>query len=157
MPTLKGGRIKKAATLATVALVTLGAAASASATKVHKELRYVRIVVENGFYVDNDPSGNSGGDLFGSTGNLTHNGAKVGTFSSTCTASSAEQAQCGATFLWSSGDRLQAAGDIRMQEIKNHLSIVGGTGKYKKARGDATLTRLDDQGSVQRVRLRILR
>ncbi len=131
--------------------------ASASATKVHKQVRYARIVVENGFYVDNDPSGSSGGDLFGSTGSLTHNGTKVGDFSSTCTASSAEQAECDATFLWKNGDRLQAAGEIRMQEVTNHLSIVGGTGKYKEARGDATLTRLDDQGSVQRARLRILR
>jgi hypothetical protein len=114
-------------------------------------------VATSGFYVDNDPSGPSGGDLFGATGNLTHNGTKVGTFSDTCTASSAEQGECDATFLWNSGDRLQLAGEFRTQEVKNHLSIVGGTGKYRKARGDATLTRLDDQGSVQRTRLRILR
>jgi hypothetical protein len=44
-----------------------------------------------------------------------------------------------------------------MQELKNHVSITGGTRKYKRARGDVTLTRLDDQGQVQRVRLRILR
>lgn len=54
------------------------------------------------------------------------------------------------------GDRLQLAGEIRMQELNNELSIVGGTGKYKKARGDARPTRLDDQGAVQRVRLRII-
>jgi hypothetical protein len=61
------------------------------------------------------------------------------------------------TFAWNSGERIQAAGEIRMQEVKNHVSITGGTRKYKRARGDVTLTRLDDQGQVQRVRLRILR
>ncbi len=41
-------------------------ASSASAAKVHKHVRYVKLVVEQGFFVDNDPSGQSGGDLFGS-------------------------------------------------------------------------------------------
>ncbi len=143
--------------LAVLAVTSLSGAAVASAAKVHKEIRYVRLAVDSGFYVDNDPSGQSGGDLFGSTGNLTHNGANVGSFSSACTAASAERARCGATLIWNSGGRLQLAGEIRMQEVQNHLSIAGGTGKYKKARGDAALTRLDDQGQLQRIRLRILR
>jgi hypothetical protein len=140
-----------------VAAASLSGADGALGAKVQKEVRYVRIVVESGFYVDNDPGDRSGGDLFGSTGRLTRNGVKVGTFSSACVASSAEGGQCDATLIWSSGDRLQLAGEIRTQEARNQQSIVGGTGKYKRARGDATLTRLDEQGSVQRVRLRILR
>jgi hypothetical protein len=143
--------------LVVAATAMLSSAADASAAKAQKEVRYVRLVAENGFYVDNDPSGSSGGDLFGSTGQLTHGGSQVGTFSSTCTAASAEVGQCQVTFAWNSGDRIQAAGEIRMQELKNHVSITGGTRKYKRARGDVTLTRLDDQGQVQRVRLRILR
>jgi hypothetical protein len=143
--------------LAVLAVTSLSWTAAASAAKVHKEIRYARMVVESGFYVDNDPSGQSGGDLYGSTGRLTHNGGRVGTFSSTCTAASANQGQCSATLVWSSGDRLQLAGELDMQEAKNRLSIVGGTGKYKQARGDAVLTRLNDQGTVQRIRLRILR
>lgn len=130
--------------------------ASASAAKVQREVRYVRLVVESGFYVDNDPSGQSGGDLFGSAGKLTRNGHNVGTFSSTCTASAASQGECNATLIWNSGERLQLAGEIHIQEVKNQLSIVGGTGKYKKARGDATLTRVDDQDQVQRIKLRIV-
>jgi hypothetical protein len=143
--------------MAAVTAASLSWAASSPAAKVHRQVRYARLVVQNGYYVDNDPSGSSGGDLFGSTGNLTHNGAKVGTFSSACTAASAERAQCDSTFLWKSGDRLQLAGEIRVQQVKNHLSIVGGTGKYRSARGEAALTRLDDQATAQRVRLRILR
>jgi hypothetical protein len=140
---------------AVVSLVVLTAASAAEA-KVHKQIRYVRIQVTSGFYVDNDPSGPSGGDLFGSTGDLTHNGGKVGTFSTSCESSSAEVGQCNVTFTWNNGDRLQLAGEIRLQQSNNELSIVGGTGRYKKARGDARLTQLDDAGEVQRVRLRII-
>ncbi len=143
--------------MAVAATALLGWVGDASAAKVHAQIRYVRLVSDGGFYVLNNPSGPSGGDLFGSTGNLMHNGGKVGTFSSTCTAASAERAQCEATLVWNSGDRLQLAGDLEMQEVKNRLSITGGTGKYKRARGDAALTQSNDQGSVQRIKLRILR
>jgi hypothetical protein len=146
-----------AVVIAATAAASLGGGASASATKVQKEVRYVRLVVESGFYVDNDPSGQSGGDLFGSTGKLTNNGRKVGTFSSTCTASAANLGECNATLVWNSGERLQLAGLIDILEVKNQLSIVGGTGKYKNARGDGTLTRVDEQGQVQRIKLRIRR
>jgi hypothetical protein len=143
--------------MAAITVGLLGGAGGASASKAHKQVRYVRLVVGQGFYVDNDPSGQSGGDLFGSTGDLEHNGHKVGTFSSACTASSAEVGQCQATLAWNSGDRVQLAGKLDLQEAQNRFSIVGGTRKYKKARGDATVTRLDDQGQTQRIKLRILR
>jgi hypothetical protein len=149
---MKRGLLLLTAAVSLIAVTT----ASASAEKVHKQIRYVRIQATNGFYVDNDPSGPSGGDLFGSTGDLTHNGGRVGSFSSSCESSSADVGQCDTTFTWNNGDRLQLAGEIRMQEENNELSIVGGSRRYKKARGDARLTRLDDQGTVQRVRLRIL-
>ena len=149
--------MRRAVALAVAAVGLLAlTGASASGAAVHRQVRYVRTRATDGWYVDNNASGPSGGDLFGSTGDLTHNSHTVGTFSGACTASSAEQAQCDLTFLWNSGDRLQLAGEIRVQEVTNHVSIVGGTGRYKRDRGDATLTRLDNQGSVQRVRLRIL-
>jgi len=57
--------------LAAIVAVAIGvAAAGASAGKVHKQALYVRTVPTSSFYVDNDPSGNSAGDLFGSTGDL---------------------------------------------------------------------------------------
>jgi hypothetical protein len=60
--------------------------------------------------------------------------------------------------VWNSGDRLQLAGEIQMQGgAQSRIAIVGGTGKYKQARGDATVTPVDDQGQVQRIKLRILR
>ncbi|MGH2924608.1 MAG: hypothetical protein ACRDK1_01400 [Solirubrobacterales bacterium] len=150
-------KVLAAVTMTAIAALFVGGGSASASSGVHKQVRYVRLAATNGFYVDNDPSGPSGGDLFGSTGDLTHNSGKVGTFSSACTTTSAGGGQCNASFIWNSGDRLQLAGQIDMQEVKNHLSIVGDTGKYKKARGQASLTRLDDQGAVQRVKLTILR
>jgi hypothetical protein len=150
--------MRRRATLAALVVGLLAlTASSASAAKVHKHVRYVKLVVEQGFFVDNDPSGQSGGDLFGSTGVLRHHSRQVGTFSAACTSSSAEGGQCNVTFVWNSGDRLQLAGEIGMQGGQSRVAIVGGTGKYKQARGDATVTPVDAQGQVQRIKLRILR
>jgi hypothetical protein len=150
--------VRKALTLVVMTVAAMAPlAGGASAAKVQKEVRYVRLVVQSGFYVDNDPSGPSGGDLFGATGVLRHHDHQVGTFSDACTASSAQGGECQLTLIWNSGDRLQLAGEVHPQEVQNRMSITGGTGKYKKARGDAALTRLDDQGQAQRIKLRILR
>ena len=80
----------------------------------------------------------------------------LGTFSSACTTTSSWEANATRALSGTAEIDFQLAGEIQMQELKNHLSIVGGTGKYKKARGQAALTRLDDQGAVQRVKLMIL-
>jgi len=46
---------------------------------------------------------------------------------------------------------------FRIQAEHNRLAIVGGTGKFRNAGGDATLQAVGDQGSIQRVHLTILR
>jgi hypothetical protein len=65
--------------------------------------------------------------------------------------------QCQATLILRRRDRIQLAGNIRIQGDFNRLSIVGGTGKFRNVRGDATLQPVDDQGQVQRLKLTILR
>jgi hypothetical protein len=153
--------VRKVVTVAAVAATAAGVAswagASASSTSVHRTVRYVRVVAKSGFSVDNDPSDSSGGDLFGATGDLRHAGHKVGTFSSACTASSPGGGQCQVTFIWSADDRLQLGGDLQFQASRNVFAIVGGTGKFRKAEGEAVLRPGNDQASVQRVRLVILR
>jgi hypothetical protein len=130
--------------------------ASASTTGDHRQERTVRLVVIDGYFVDNDPSGQSGGDLFGSSGELRHDGHKVGKASSACTLSPPVGGQCAATLILRRG-RIQLAGNIRIQGDHNRLAIVGGTGKFRRVRGDATLHAVGDQGSVQRLHLTILR
>ena len=143
--------------LTAIAAVATGVtAADASAGKVHKQALYVRTVPTSSFYVDNDPSGNSAGDLFGSTGDLRRAGRRLGTYSSACTAASDSLGECHATFVFRDGARLQLAGQFDLSSgIENQLSIVGGTGKYKQARGQAHLKPATRNPAVQKVRLRI--
>jgi dirigent-like protein len=142
--------------VASVAVAIGVTAAGASAGKVHKQALYVRTVPTSSFYVDNDPSGNSAGDLFGSAGDLRRSGRKLGTYSSACTASSASLGQCHATFVFTRGARLQLAGQFDISPgVENQLSIVGGTGKYKGARGEAHLKPATRNPTIQKVRLRI--
>jgi hypothetical protein len=133
------------------------AGASASPTDGDRQTKNARMVVTNGWSVDNDPSGQSGGDLFGASGELRRRGHRTGKWSSACTLSPPVGGQCQATLILRPRDRIQLAGNIRIQGDFNRLSIVGGTGKFRDVEGDATLRPGDDQGQVQRIHLTILR
>ncbi len=131
--------------------------ASASPNDGDRQKKNMRLVVTEGWFVDNDPSGQSGGDLFGSSGELRRHRHRTGKFSSACTLSPPVGGQCQATLILRPRDRIQLAGNIRIQGDFNRLSIVGGTGKFRDVGGDATLRPLDDQGQAQRLELTILR
>jgi hypothetical protein len=152
--------VRRALTLAaaTVSLAALLSPAVASAS-TQRQVLTLKLVATNTWNVDNDPGGPSGGDLFGSSGDLRRRGHRLGTYSSACTASSAVTAQCAATLVFSNGvDRLQLAGQLSFEELPNHYAIVGGTGKYRRARGEATVAPVDQSDPTrQRVRLVILR
>src|SRR5205823_283641 len=129
----QGVRVRKALALVAVAVTTaalLGwTGATASQKGSHRQVRDMRLVVKHGYFVDNDPNGESGGDLFGSSGELRHLGHKVGKYSSACTLSPPVGGQCQATVIFRSGGRLQLAGNINLQGTHNRLAIVGGTGR----------------------------
>jgi hypothetical protein len=145
------------AVVATTAAVWGWVGASASTKSSHRQERTVRLVVGDGYFVDNDPSGQSGGDLFGASGKLRHRGHKVGKFSNACTLSPPVGGQCQVTLIWDYRDRIQLAGNFRLQAEHNRLAIVGGTGKFRRAQGVATIQAANDQGTVQRVHLTVLR
>lgn len=152
--------MKKALMIAAAAAtagLAIWPAASASSNGNHREVRFVRMVVVSSYYVDNDPSGTSGGDLFGSTGDVRHDARRVGTYSSACTASSEVSGECRATIAWRDGSSLQLAGEFRLDQVKNQIAIIGGTGRFRRARGDAVLTQVDEDGAVQRAKLTIIR
>jgi hypothetical protein len=130
--------------------------ASASPTD-GRQTENARLVVTNGWFVDNDPPDQSGGDLFGSSGELRRDGHRPGKFSSACTLAPPVGGQCQATLIFRGRDRIQLAGNIRIQGDFNRLSIVGGTGRFRGVGGDATLQPVDDQGQVQQLELTILR
>ncbi len=150
---------KEAALIAVAAVAALFGlvVASASPKTSHREERTVRLVVGDGYFVDNNSSGQSGGDLFGASGELRRRGHKVGKFSNACTLSPPVGGQCAATLILRHRGGIQLAGNIRIQGDHNRLAIVGGTGRFRRVRGDATLQAVNDQGTVQRVHLTILR
>jgi hypothetical protein len=131
--------------------------ASASSKNGDRKQEQVRLVTTDGWFVDNDPSGESGGDLFGSSGELRRRGHRRGEFSSACTLSPPVGGQCQATLILRPRHRIQLAGNIRLQGDFNRLSIVGGTGRFRDAAGDATLRPVDAQGQIQQLELTILR
>jgi hypothetical protein len=132
--------------------------ASASPKKDDGRLiKQARLFVTNGWSVENDPSGLSGGDLFGASGELRRSGHRPGRWSSACTLSPPVGGQCQVTLIFRERDRLQLAGNVRIQRDFNRVSIVGGTGKFRDVGGDATLQPVDDQGQVQQLELTIVR
>ena len=151
--------MRKAVALVAVAATTaavLGlAGASASPTGGHR-VRNLRLVATNSYFVDNDPSGQSGGDLVGSSGELRRRGHRVGKYSSACTLSLPVAGQCQATLILQRG-RIQLAGNYRLQAVKNRVAIVGGTNKFRGVRGDVTIQTVGGQGGVQHLHLTILR
>jgi hypothetical protein len=156
-----GVEMRKAVPLVALAAIAAAllswAGASASPSRVHRQVVIVRLVATNGYSVDNDPSGQSGGDLFGSAGELRHHGQKVGRFSSACTLAPPVGGQCQATLSLRGQGGVQIAGNVRFQGTHNRVAIVGGTGKFRTARGEATLDVVGGQGQLQRVRMVILR
>ena len=95
--------------------------------------------------------------MFGGTGEVRQRGAKIGSFSSLCIATSTVRAQCSVTFVWKGRGRVQLAGMISVAQQRNLLSIVGGTGKLVGARGSVTVERASLDGSRQKARMRFLR
>lgn len=142
---------------ATATVLSGWVGASASSSGAHRHEIGVRIAVTSAFFVDNDPSGASGGDLFGSTGDMRRHGRKIGTYSSACTAVSASAGQCQATLAWKRGGRLQLSGHFELGKHRNRLAIVGGTGRFRGAGGDAVIQDVNQQGNVQHVGLTLLR
>ncbi len=98
----------------------------------------------------------AGGTIFGGTGLLRQGGVSVGTYSSICIASSTARAQCNATLIWKGRGRVQLAGSISISEVTNTVSIVGGTGKFGGARGEASIRRASEDGSRQKAKLRFV-
>jgi hypothetical protein len=153
--------VRKAVAFAAVAAATattLGwAGASVTPNSRHHQVLDARSVETHTYFVDSDPSGASGGDLAGSAGDLRRGGQKVGDYESACTLSPPVGAQCQATLIWRSGGRLQLAGNIHLQRTQNRISIIGGTGKFRNARGDGIIQAVGNQGAIQHIHLTLLR
>jgi hypothetical protein len=140
---------------AAVPMTIVLALLTASATARRREVTHVRTTETSNYFVDNDPSGTSGGDLVGSAGDLRRHGSDIGSFSTACTLVSPVKAQCQGSLIWSGRGTIELAGRLKINQPHNVVAIVGGTHDFRRARGEATLKA--GNGPVTRVGLRILR
>ena len=88
---------------------------------------------------------------------MKRDGKQVGRFASSCTAAATEafKGQCTATVSLTSQGGLALSGVIAPNK-PGKMAIVGGTGRFKRAAGEAKLTPIGD-GSRVRATLTILR
>jgi len=145
--------MKKLAVLIALGAVAITPVAAANAKPRRMVVRTVVLQTTDGFSTTGSLAG---GTIFGGTGLLRQGGVSVGTYSSICTAASTARAQCNATLIWKGRGRVQLSGSISITETTNRVSIVGGTGKYRGARGEASIRRASGDGSRQRVKLRFV-
>ncbi len=138
---------------ALAARVTLPVTAPAAGEPGGTVVRTVLLQSTSGF---STPGGPNGGALFGGTGKLRQGGVAVGSFSSACISTSTLGGQCNVTLIWNGKGRVQVAGSIRIDKPDNVASIVGGTGKFRGARGTMIIRRVSEDGSRQRARLRFI-
>ena len=149
--------MKKTAAAISIAALAVCLTAAATAPAAGKPDRtVVRTVVlqsTSGFSTSGGPNG---GTLFGGTGKLMQGGVSVGSFSSACISTSPLGGQCSVTLIWNGKGRVQVDGSIRIDRVTNVASIVGGTGKFRGARGTMFIRRVSEDGSRQRARLRLI-
>lgn len=140
-----------------LAALTLATFTGATATAFAADENFaVKLVATDGFYVDNDPEGPSGGDLFGSEGPLRDSGKQVGHFHAACVSTSATMnGQCNVTLALRNRGKIQLAGVIRQSQDHSRLTITGGRGDFRGADGYADVTKANEEGSRQRVELSI--
>jgi hypothetical protein len=144
--------VKTKIILAALTLAAFTGATASSASAADEKLR-VNLVTTDGFYVDNDPQGQSAGDVFGSEGSLRRRGKEVGSFSAVCVSTSAEAAKCIASLAIRNRGKIELAGVLRPLRDRNRLTITGGRRDFRGAAGRADLTKLNQEGSRQRVEL----
>lgn len=135
-----------------LASVTLAGTATAAPREV---LRF-NLVPASGYYVDNDPAGPSGGDLFGSRGPLRAGGDEIGSFRATCTAADAGSGICEASLRINGRGTVELSGPFYTNRDRNRLAVVGGTRSFRRASGVARLRAAGENG-VQRMKLIVAR
>jgi hypothetical protein len=99
-----------------IAALVVAAPIATGASRPDNESARVRLVVTQPDSVDNDPSGNSGGDLVGSFGEIHRLGKEIGDYDGACTLASPVIGQYQATLSWSERGTLQLAGNLRLDQ-----------------------------------------
>ena len=135
-----------AAVIAVSVAVASGSDKPASASKTTRA-QSTTVSVEQ---VDNAPPGVSAGDLLVFRNRLTRAGKALGSLEIACTFVKLEEdyACHGTAFL--PGGRLALSGALSLDRQTNVLPIIGGTGRYRRARGTLTARQTGEETSVLR-------
>lgn len=154
-----------------VVLVLAGAsvgyyAVGSSADEEGKTLRFVNRTTSFQF-VDNAPAGESAGDLFTFAGDVFASkdgkaGKKLGRIVGSCTAADVDLSasrfivQCQATYMLKRGQIIVAAAINEGAEgpHKFRIAILGGSGDFRKARGDGVIVERSEEESLDTLHLR---
>ena len=125
----------------TLLVAGLAAGGSGAQAPPQQQARMIELTARHvgGFRVDNRPRGASPGDLLGFRETLTSGGRRVGRGHGTCIAVSRTLVDCSVTTVLSGGTIVgRFTQDVKRREVT--VAIVGGTGAYRAAQGEATVT-----------------
>jgi hypothetical protein len=135
-------RFVSALCVAVLALLIVGATTVGAKPKWHKKTFHAFAVVDSANVVDNDPAGNSLGDLLVATQKLYKDDSmsrQIGTDQFYCVRTQADAASAGLCtgIFYLKGGQITITGP---ESLGIHsLAITGGTGKWRGVRGEVVL------------------
>jgi hypothetical protein len=129
--------LRRGAVAAALAFVTAGGIVAAPWSYAGQHL-VVHALVTSANLVDNAPAGFGPGDLLTFAGPVVDDeGATIGRVDGQCTVTTAQgQAYC-TPVVTLAGGQILLAGSRSITSLRGTLAVVGGTGRYHEATGDA--------------------
>jgi hypothetical protein len=147
----------RTALLVAAALLAAGSTQLASGADGGARTLHLTATFDQGTQVDVDPAGDSLGDVEVGSGIVTDDaGHEVGRFGSTCTWVHVEGddilERCGA---WGevNGDQITFEGMSERASDHHVWAVTGGTGRFRRARGEVELDNVSDTETVARIEL----
>jgi hypothetical protein len=131
-------RVAGASVAGAAAVVLFGAVSGSASVNRPTTFRVVQTTTSTHL----PPGGLSPGSTFTFTADVSAEGRPVGTSQAACVIVAGTSAQCQGTTTLTGQGQIEAQGPIDVAKSSSTVAIVGGTGRYKGARGFITRTQL---------------